>query len=512
MMKNLLLTSIVLVLAACKSGGGDSNSNSNPAQGTVLGTSCDNYTLVETIANGNGGSTTRRTPNSEQCGYEPNPPAGTVLKEGCSSDYIGVKWFRIADGEGGYYSEKDTESLECGYEEPVLQVTVGEAGDRFVPTVIEVQTYQYGEPVRPNSRIEWDFETTDSTLGVVTKTETGLEILGDSRVGDGIVLINGEEYQYSIGEEPVCEVTKAENFTATDCQGHRVSGSKRPFIYYGEEDTRIVIVDFTHWEAGWPQFVDRYPEGAEYFQIGTYGDYYARRRGEGSAVWDRGILLQDKANKQFERAGIHIRLRLVDSYESNYANLGYNFRKHMVNGEMIGSDIVGQTRTSHAGTCGVAYPATWFTSGFSPRTFLSKCGYNTWLHELGHNIGMAHGPYNSANEATGYIWPDWGHGTTTFCSYAISSIMSYGNSGKRFSNSLMSCEDYGLAEKFWDYQSVVRGTSWRDEQSSDEAYHFNRVRYNLSLIWHNAREELPVSAQPQYNFEPIDTEYDLIVD
>lgn len=493
-LKNLFLTSVILTLAACKSGGSDDKPN-HPAQGTVVGTSCDNYTLVETIANGNGGSTTRRTERSAECGWDPTP-AGTLSEESCDG-YTLVSVYH--DGEYGFYEERAEESEQCGWEP--LAVTVGEAGDRFVPTLITVT----GAP-------EWDFETTDSTIGVVTKTDTGLEILGDSRVGVGIVLINGEEYQYSIGEEPVCEVVRGENFTATDCQGHRVSGSRKPFIYYGEEDTRIVIVDFTHWEGGWSQNPTFYPEGTEYFKIGKYGDYYARRRGVGSKVWQSGIRLQDAANKQFELAGIHIRLRLVDAYESNYASLGHNFRPHMLRGEMIGSDIVGQTRVSKPGTCGVAYPATYFNSGHSPRTFLSKCGYNTWLHELGHNIGLAHGPYNSSNEARGYIWPDWGHGTSSFCSYARSSIMSYGQSGKAFSNSLMSCEDYDLPEKFWDYQSVVRGNSWEDEQSSDEAYHFNRVRYNLSLIWHNAREELPVDAQPQFTSDIIDEGFEPVID
>ena len=80
----------------------------HPEQGTVLSASCSGTTLIEKIADGEGGSVQSLTGNSEQCGYVGTPQAGTLLREGCSKDYPGVKWFQYADGEGGTYVEKDS--------------------------------------------------------------------------------------------------------------------------------------------------------------------------------------------------------------------------------------------------------------------------------------------------------------------------------------------------------------------------------------------------------------------
>ena len=76
-MKYLILAT-TLLLAAC--GGSDGP----PASGTVLSSSCDGYTLTESVADGNGGSTQRVTERSPECGW--NPPAkGTVLDRECSA-------------------------------------------------------------------------------------------------------------------------------------------------------------------------------------------------------------------------------------------------------------------------------------------------------------------------------------------------------------------------------------------------------------------------------------------
>jgi hypothetical protein len=131
MKKLFLLTTLLLV--ACGGGGGDNSAPetvvtpppSNPAEGTVLSESCDGYTLIQEIADGNGGSTEETTENSEQCGYEEPQfaPAGTPVGESyCGSSAPEERFLQLlnsvnhalgddrfqdyADGEGGTYTER----------------------------------------------------------------------------------------------------------------------------------------------------------------------------------------------------------------------------------------------------------------------------------------------------------------------------------------------------------------------------------------------------------------------
>lgn len=482
-----------------------------PLEGTVLSESCEGTTKIVETADGNGGSTTQSTLKSEECGYV--PPLGELLDQQCDASVVGVEIFTYADGEGGEYTEENSKSYECGYEDPVVEVTVGEAGDRFKPVVIDVQTTQYGEPIDA----EWDYETTDSTIGVVNREDSQLHILGDSRVGEGVVLINGDEYQYSIVEEPTCTTDAPESGfggVPTDCEGHWQSGGGRAgFIWYGEEDEQIVEVEFIHWHYFRQYEIGQevrgeiiYPVGFEsglgedgLYRINISNSQRAISKKPGDKVYETGLRYQEKANEQFEKAGIHIRLKMVAAFESNYAAVGARFRGWMDRGYMPGADVVGQTGISQPGTCGVAFASTFFGPQYQPRTFMTRCGVNVWLHELGHNVGMAHGPFNSSNESRGYIWPDFGHGVMSFCGIYLSSIMSYGRNREMFSNSKMTCGDYGVPEKYADPESfpVERGPSSTVPTSSDEAYHMNRIRYNLSLIWDEAEEAIPEELRPQ---------------
>ena len=105
----MVVVTSILLIAGCKDGSSGSDGNNHPAAGTLSGSSyCDGTSLTQNYHNGTGGTYSEvLEENSEECGWV--PPAGTILKEGCSADYIGVKWYRIADGNGGYYSEKDNE-------------------------------------------------------------------------------------------------------------------------------------------------------------------------------------------------------------------------------------------------------------------------------------------------------------------------------------------------------------------------------------------------------------------
>ena len=129
-MKKLPIYSLTFFISAC-GGGGSSDSTeptvvtppNNPAQGTVLEESCNGTTLIQTVADGNGGSTQQETPNSEQCGYEPPVVFGTPIGDPyCATNLAQDRFTQLldtithfrdvdkmqdyADGEGGTYTER----------------------------------------------------------------------------------------------------------------------------------------------------------------------------------------------------------------------------------------------------------------------------------------------------------------------------------------------------------------------------------------------------------------------
>ena len=134
----LKILPLAIALTAC--GGGSSSPDpvetpvtttpSYPASGTILSESCDGYTLIEEIADGNGGSTQQKTLNSPQCGYEtpvtttPSYPAlGTTDGTGYCEGYALLQNYH--DGNGGTYTETvEDPSEQCGYIPPEEAGTV----------------------------------------------------------------------------------------------------------------------------------------------------------------------------------------------------------------------------------------------------------------------------------------------------------------------------------------------------------------------------------------------------
>jgi len=141
--RTLLLVIVVgsiLLLAACGGGGSGTEDQqtvvtpppSNPSQGTVLETSCDGTTLIETIADGNGGSTQQETPNSSECGYVAPPAEGVILDEFCEDT---TKVTITADGNGGEVRSEQEKSEDCGYVGPPAEGTPD--GDSYCAYILE---------------------------------------------------------------------------------------------------------------------------------------------------------------------------------------------------------------------------------------------------------------------------------------------------------------------------------------------------------------------------------------
>ena len=125
---------------------------------------------------------------------------------------------------------------------------------------------------------------------------------------------------------------------------------------------------------------------------------------------------------------------------------------------------------------------------------MSNCDIYTDLHEMGHSVGLAHGPENQYNEKRGYIFPDFGHGYNDICS-TTDDLMSYGREGYFHSNETLLCNDI-----FSGPEGVPAG----DRSFSDTAYSLNRVRYDVSLIHNdNVEDESSSLGKNKVLVEPV---------
>lgn len=449
-MKNLLTTSLLLALVAC---GGNSGTSPTPpppppppppVEGTLLSSECQEYTLVEQFADGQGGSTEEVTPRSPSCGWNP-PPYGELSDAFCEEPYTLVSVYH--DGEYGFYEEREADVEECGYIPPSLEVTIDNTyGDRFRPVIVTVTYTVQGEPA------EWTYEV---EMGRAVKVDDNtLHIYGDGS-GDSVdfnLQINEESFLYQLKREPRCSIEYDSVGYGTDCLGYRQQGGW-DLVYYGEGDQLVVPVEV---------LLTYYERDTEPYQLLSGSRYEsALRRVEG---W----------NTALESDRIYIRFVLKEVWVTPYIDLreGERFTRSRP------VDIGLGRGTTYPKTCGVAYPNRRFDrAGFG----FSNCAGATDLHELGHVVGLAHGPNNSAYPDDGYVFPEFGHGDYDQCKGGrTDDIMSYGDK-THFYNSTMSC-----AERFGpEWSETPAGDRYR----ADSAYHWNRIRYDLALIndEHNAK-------------------------
>ena len=388
--------------------------------------------------------------NSPNCISQLPPAAGTLVKTGCSADYPGVQWFVYNDGDGGRYSEKDAKSSECGWEPPTLTLSVVEEfGDAFKPAVIKVDYTNFlGEPE------PWGINDSYSTIGHAVRVDRDtVEIYSDTRLGNGIFQLGDEEVQFFIEEEPTCMVQ-----SSVDCLGNRQRGGQ-DLIYYGEQDDQVVV-----WELAVLMYRSHYTYGPD-VEVGLYEQFDRQ-----SSAWYKWQERVDRYNELYERSGVHIRFELKRLQSAHWHRVS-DVPSMMARTDV---DIVLGHGWSPPGTCGVARVYKYFREGYPPGS-ISKCDKYTDLHEIGHSVGLAHGPENQSNSAYGYIFPDFGHGYNDICAQ-YDDLMSYGSQGMFHSNSLKVCGDI-IARTSADMPAGDR--LW-----SDTAYALNRVRYNVSLI-HN---------------------------
>ena len=373
--------------------------------------------------------------------------ADTLVKTGCSKDYPGVQWFIYEDADGNRYSTKDPRSWKCGFRRYLNLSMEKETGDRFDPAIVNVD---YQDML---GRLEgWGMVHHSTTIGEAVRVgRDTVHIFGDGRTGDGIFTLGRQEIQFRIEEEPLCEVNNR-----IDCEGH-TQRSNQQFIYYGEDDDRIVT-----WELGVLVYASHRDYGTDVpIEILEEWD-------EDHAQWRKWEYRIDKYNKVYERSGVYIRYKLTKLYLAHWHSLGQ--LKGLITGLPV--DITLGYGTSYPDTCGVANVTTYFIEN-KPPTSMSRCTHYTDLHEIGHSVGLAHGPENQAYQATGYIFPDFGHGWNDICG-TKDDLMSYGYEGWFHSNSKLYCDE--IFDVWYD-GVLAGGIEW-----SDTAHALNRVRYNVSLI------------------------------
>jgi len=339
---------------------------------------------------------------------------------------------------------------ECGWEDPILSVKVDGVGTIFKPAVVSVNATQWGDSA------DWTYETD----GRVERDGDKLYVY-NTQDAEGLTTIEvlGEEIDVTLAKLPRCLLNGS-----LDCEGYEQYAYTGPLTYYGPDDTQVVEVELA--------FLRPRTETPE------------RLVKEDTAAEEKWVA---SLNDLMVESGAYIRYKLVGVYWYNYVNIE-GVAQAALN---VKADLVHMWGFTELGICGLAYAGTRFRPGI-PQASMSTCGIDTIAHELGHSMGLAHGPENIGYPREGYIFPQFGHGWMDICG-DHDGVMSYGSMKRYYTNSKIECAYAGM-----------RG----HRQYTDSTYALNRVRYDVALI-HN---EYSLDASPAPVALSLETPDEIVVD
>ena len=123
----------------------------------------------------------------------------TLIRSGCSKDYLGVEWFIYEDADGNRYTIKDPRSWRCGYRRYLNLSMEKDVGDRFDPAIVNVD---YKDMLGREE--SWGMVHHKISMGYAEREGCcTVKIYGDGRTGDGIFTLGRTEIQFRIEKEPI---------------------------------------------------------------------------------------------------------------------------------------------------------------------------------------------------------------------------------------------------------------------------------------------------------------------